>query len=507
MDPIAHLGSRVGDTPLVTSKSLIERTGLTGLRLKLEGMNPTGTQKDRIAHLEVKEALSHNAPGITTASCGNFGVALAHASHVTNLPCTIVVPETFEGERVELMQRLGAKVVREGKSYEEAIIASRKYAQDNDYHNANPGGTNTLRVIAGYGTIAEEILRRSKTPPKAIGVAVGNGTTLAGLHSGFRSAWSDGKINEVPKMIGGTSQGNNPLPAVWARGQKNCDPLDPRAVDETRVNEPLVNWDALDGTAALTAVRDSRGAAYGFDDATLMEYHDLLLKDGYDAHPASLAAVAALAVAADEGLIDKDQPVIAVLTSGRSTIHVETISQPEPDIDHMVQELKEWLGRFDDPTEEVIEAVQRAFDNGHVLVARDANGRLGYVTLTPMDFESFFPKYHLSYIAVDPRARGRGVGTLLMEEAIRITKGNVSLHVETDNTPAIKLYEKFGFHAKYYRMIYDGPAAAVDPASGSGWMQSEEAEKQASNNQPAEGNSGNGPAGKSERPTVALKKK
>jgi hypothetical protein len=79
-DPIAHLGSRVGDSPLVTSASLIERTGLKGLRIKLEGMNPTGTQKDRIAHLEVKEALSRKAPGITTASCGNFGVAVANAA-------------------------------------------------------------------------------------------------------------------------------------------------------------------------------------------------------------------------------------------------------------------------------------------------------------------------------------------------------------------------------------------------------------------------------------------
>ncbi len=496
MDPIAHLGSRVGDTPLVSSKSLIERTGLTGLRLKLEGMNPTGTQKDRIAHLEVKEALSREAPGITTASCGNFGVAVAHAAYVTGLPCTIIIPETFEGERVELMERLGATVKRKGKSYEEAIQASRAHARDTGYHNANPGGTNTLRVIAGYGLIADEILRRSKSQPTAVAVAVGNGTTLAGLHSGFRSAWSEGRLDDVPKMIGGTSQSNNPLPAVWARGQIVCDPLDPRAVEETRVNEPLVNWDALDGTAALTAVRDSHGAAYGFDDDTLMEYHDLLLKDGYDAHPASLAAVAALAVAAEEGVIDRDAPVIAVLTSGRSTIHVEKTTAPEPDMDSMVQELKKWLGRYDDPTEEVVEAVKKAFDGGHVLVARDTEGRLGYVTLTPMDFESFFPKYHLSYIAVDPRARGRGVGTLLMEEAIRITEGDVSLHVETDNTPAIRLYEKFGFHAKYFRMLYEGPTATVDPASGSGWNTVEE-----ESDKPAPGTNGpktEGPTAKSE---------
>ena len=75
----------------------------------------------------------------------------------------------------------------------------------------------------------------------------------------------------------------------------------------------------------------------------------------------------------------------------------------------------------------------------------------GYAILTPMELSEFFPKYHLSYIATHADARGRGVGTVLLEEAIR-------------------LYEKFGFERKYYRMLYKGTRTLdVDPTQGSGW--------------------------------------
>lgn len=470
MSTLTHLENRVGDTPLVRCPRLAEHIGLPKLRLKMEGTNPTGTQKDRIAHLEIKEALARKASEVTAASCGNFGVAVAHAAHIAEIPCTIFVPEEFHGERIDVMERLGATVRRVPGTYEDAIDASKAHAEQGNVHGANPGGPSTLRTLAGYGEIAEELIEQSNDPIEAVGLPIGNGTTLAGVHFGFRAAWAKGRIEYIPRVYGGTSAGNNPVPASFARKQRRCTPLEPRAVSETPVNEPLVNWDALDGTACMTAMQDSHGEAYGFEDDVLMDLHDALLEDGYDAHPASLSAVAALQEAVKAGLLDKDANAIAVLTSGRTTIIVDPITEPEPDLNGMVTTLRKWLGQFGDPEMEVEEALTRAFDGGMVLRAHDATGVLGYTILTPMPFKSFFPTYHLSYIAVDQRARGRGVGTLLMEEAIRVTDGDVSLHVETNNDRAIRLYEKFGFQAKYYRMLYKGPRPGdVDPAEGAGW--------------------------------------
>ncbi|MBW3582800.1 MAG: pyridoxal-phosphate dependent enzyme [Euryarchaeota archaeon] len=471
MDAKERLSRRVGDSPLLRAPTLSKVLGLPNLRVKLEGTNPTGTQKDRIAYLEVENAVSHGHDRITAASCGNFGVAVAYAANVRGLHCDIFTPDHFQGERIELMEKLGAVVHRVPGTYEDAVRASRMHARNENAYDGNPGGTSTMRVLAGYGPIAEEILRQTDVVPNCVAVSVGNGSTLAGIHLGFRNAWARGEIDRIPIMLAGTSRGNNPIVAAAARDQDRCTPLDPRSVHETAVNEPLVNWDALDGTAALTAVRDSRGSAYGVEDERLLELHDALLTDGFDAHPASLAAVGAIADAIEEGLVDRDGICVAVLTSGRATIGVERLAERPADWKGFLGELDTWLGRYSDPEAEIDEAVGLAFDDGHVLAATDAEGMLGICALTPMTFKSFFPKYHLSYIAVAPRARGRGVGSLLMEEAIRITRGDVSLHVETDNEKAIRLYEKFGFSKKYYRMIYSGASIKTDPAAGSGWAE------------------------------------
>ncbi len=472
MDARTTLRRRVGDTPILKAPHLAAATGLHNLRLKMEGANPTGTQKDRIARLELGDAAAHGAKGVSVGSCGNFGVAMAHAAYVHDLECHVFVPEDFRGERIALMKDLGATVHRVPGAYEDAVRESRRYSEENELFDANPGGPNTLRTLAGYSRIAEEIVTRLKATPRAIGAPVGNGSTLAGVHLGFRTAWAQGRAKDMPIFFAGSSQGQNPVLTSFSRQQERCSPLDPRAITETEVNEPLVNWDALDGTACLTAIQDSRGQAYGFTDEELLTLHTALLEDGIDAHPASLAAVAALQQALRDGHIQADDLVVAVLTSGRPQTHVEQITQPE-DLDAFIKGLQTNLGRFGDPSNEMRQAIQAAFTDGFVLQALDHEGVLGHTILTPMELSEFFPRYHLSYIAVDPRARGRGVGSILLEEAIRVTDGDVSLHVDTDNESAIRLYEKFGFQKKYYRMLYKGARAAqVDPSAGSGWHES-----------------------------------
>ncbi len=473
MDARTTLRRRVGDTPLLKAPTLAEKVGLPGLHLKMEGANPTGTQKDRIARLELGDAAAHGAKGVSVGSCGNFGVAIAHAAYVYDLECHVFVPEDFRGERIALMEELGATVHRAPGAYEDAVVASRLYAVEQELFDANPGGPNTLRTLAGYSRIAEEIVQRLGKTPAAVGAPIGNGSTLAGVHLGFRTAWAQGRANEMPAFFGGSSQGQNPVITSFSRHQERCTPLDPRSITETEVNEPLVNWDALDGTACLTAIQDSRGSAYGFTDEELMELHAALLEDGVEAHPASLAAVAALRAAADEGLIARDALVVAVMTSGRPQVHVERMVRPA-DLTPFITLMQENLGRFGDPSHEMLEAIEAAFKDGFVMEARDADGTLGHVVLTPMELNEFFPRYHLSYIAVGTNARGKGVGSILLEEAIRITDGDLSLHVDTDNANAIKLYEKFGFQKKYYRMLYKGARASpVDPSAGSGWNEEE----------------------------------
>jgi threonine synthase len=465
MDAKTSLRKRVGDTPLMQAPHLSEFLGLSNLWLKLEGSNPTGTQKDRIARLDVAEAVRRGMSGVTVATCGNYGVALAYAAYVHDVTCHVFTPDSFRGERVALMEELGAIVHRLPGTYEDAVDASREFAENEGLHDANPGGSNTLQAMTGYTRIADEIIQSMDELPVVVGVPVGNGTTLAGVHLGFRAAWARGTIKDLPRVAAGTSAGNNPLDGAT---DNNYQPLDPASTHETEVNEPLVNWDAMDGRAAVEAVVASGGATYGATDAQLMDIYNALLEDGIEAHPASCAALYAIQQLVADRKLDATDPYVAILTSGRPRIQVEILD--EVNVDELLPILDAWLGKYADPEVEAREAVQAAKDGGHILRATKGRRTLGYCILTPMELGTFFPRLHLSYIGVDPKARGLGVGTQLLEEAIRVSDGDLSLHVDVDNIRAIRLYEKFGFARKYYRMLHrPGRTPDVDLAKGSRW--------------------------------------
>jgi len=97
-----------------------------------------------------------------------------------------------------------------------------------------------------------------------------------------------------------------------------------------------------------------------------------------------------------------------------------------------------------------------AFNHGYVLGAFYQGMLAGIAIVSRSRFDTFFPRYHLSYIATRQDTKGRGIATELLQQVIDLTRGDLSLHVETDNERAIKLYEKMGLRKKYYRMMYQG---------------------------------------------------
>jgi threonine synthase len=124
------------------------------------------------------------------------------------------------------------------------------------------------------------------------------------------------------------------------------------------------------------------------------------------------------------------------------------------DLGTIVEILDRWLNDYSDPREEILEALENAFEEGYVLGAFMGERLVGMCVLSKMELDTFFPRFHLSYIAADDSFEGRGIATLLIERAIELTNGQVSLHVERDNRKAIRLYQKMGFDIKYHRMQY-----------------------------------------------------
>jgi threonine synthase len=289
------IDSEVGDTNLVRGRNLEREIGLRQVFLKFEGGNPSGTQKDRIAYAQVLDALRRGFDAITVATCGNFGGALALAARLAGLRCVIYIPVPYHSRRSREIELLGAEIVRAGDDYETAVEHSRRRAESEEFYDANPGGANTLIQIHAYSEIAYEIYDELRDAPAAVAIPVSNGTTLAGIHKGFSRLHRRGKTSRIPRIIAGSSYRKNPIVNSYLNNLLRCEDLEPHRVQETRVNEPLINWHAIDGESALQAVRHTAGWAGNASDKDLTFYSRLLRsQEGLNVLPASTAGLVAL---------------------------------------------------------------------------------------------------------------------------------------------------------------------------------------------------------------------
>ena len=287
--------SEVGDSSLVRARNIEREFGLRQLYLKFEGSNPTGSQKDRIAFAQVEDALRRGFDGLTVASCGNYGAALALAASVAGVRCEVFVPARFHTRRIDEIERLGARIVRSPGDYEAAVEQAAERASQAELYDANPGGPNTPLQLQAYGEIGAEIYDELRDAPAIVAVPVSNGTTLAGVFRGFVRLYRRGKTSRLPRMLGASSYGKNPIVRSFQRGLESCVDLDPAKIRETQVNEPLINWHSYDGDAALQALRDSQGHAASASDRKMLSHARLLLeKEGLSALPASCSALAVL---------------------------------------------------------------------------------------------------------------------------------------------------------------------------------------------------------------------
>lgn len=310
--------SQVGDTSLVRARNIEREVGMRQIFLKFEGGNPTGTQKDRIAFAQAMDALRRGFDTITMATCGNYGVAMALAASFAGLRCQICIPQNYHTSRIKEMTELGAEIIRVTGDYERAVIVSQELAEKNELYDANPGGDNTVTQLHAYGQIAYEIYDELRDAPLAVAAPVSNGTTLSGVYRGFLSLYRRGKTSRMPRIVAGSSFRKNPIIQAYLKKMPTCEDLSPEQIRETSVNEPLINWHAIDGDIALEAIRQTYGWAANASDKAMLAYSKLIReKEGLQVLPASTAGLIALMDQHQKEALAGDRYVV-ILTGRKS---------------------------------------------------------------------------------------------------------------------------------------------------------------------------------------------
>jgi threonine synthase len=206
---------------------------------------------------------------------------------------------------------MSAEVIKVKGDYENAVVISREFAEKHEVYDANPGGANTALQIRTYGEIANEIYDELRDAPGYVGVPVSNGTTLAGIYRGFVSLYRRGKTSRIPRVVAGSSYGKNPIVHAFLKNIEFCTDLKPEQIKETVVNEPLVNWQSIDGDLALEAIRTSKGWAAYASDRNMADFSRFIReREGLNVLPASTAGLLALLSRHKKSSLDNDRFVM-----------------------------------------------------------------------------------------------------------------------------------------------------------------------------------------------------
>jgi len=324
-----------GGTPLFHARRLGGELGLANLYLKFEGMNPTGSFKDRGMVLAVNRAVSGGARAIVCASTGNTSASAAAYAAAAGLPCHVILP-AGKVARGKLAQALaaGARLVMVDGNFDVALDAVRRLSEGGDAVVVNSINPDRLE---GQQTAAFEVIDELARVPDAVALPVGNAGNITAYWSGFRRYAEVGRSpgGGLPRMLGFQAEGAAPI--------VHGEPVEAPETIATaiRIGNPA-SW------AGATAARDeSGGLIEAVSDAEIMDaQRDIVRNEGIFCEPASAAGVAGVRRLAADGRIGRDETVVCVLT-GHGLKDPDSVQADEgsltpiaPDLDSIRREME-----------------------------------------------------------------------------------------------------------------------------------------------------------------------
>src|SRR5512133_57876 len=206
--PIISLGE--GNTPLIYSRRLSERVGRgCEVFVKNEGVNPTGSFKDRGMTGAVSKATERGTTAVISASTGNPSAAAAAYEARAEVSCVVILPagKIATGKLLQAFA-YGAKIVAIDGNFDDALRIVRELSQTGDFTIVN--SINPDR-IAGQKTAAFEIVDSLGDAPDFHLLPVGNAGNITAYWNGFREYHALGRSTKLPAMIGFQAAGAAPI--------------------------------------------------------------------------------------------------------------------------------------------------------------------------------------------------------------------------------------------------------------------------------------------------------
>ncbi|MBI4686948.1 MAG: threonine synthase [Nitrospirae bacterium] len=291
-----------GNTPLIKSENLTKLLPV-GLHLffKYEGLNPTGSFKDRGMTLAISKAKEEDAKAVICASTGNTSASASAYSARAGISSIVLIPEgkIAMGKLAQAMIH-GAMVIQLDGNFDDALKMVREVAEK--YPIILVNSLNPFR-IEGQKTAAFEVCDQLGKAPDYHSLPVGNAGNITAYWKGYNEYHKAGRVNSLPKMIGFQAAGAAPI--VLGHPVKKPETV----ATAIRIGNPA-SW-----KGAAAARDESGGKIDAVTDEEILEAYKLIAaREGVFCEPASAASVAGVIKLSKEGYFKGGETVVCTLT-------------------------------------------------------------------------------------------------------------------------------------------------------------------------------------------------
>jgi len=291
-----------GNTPLIPSFR-INREILPGIKLffKYEGLNPTGSFKDRGMTVAVSMAREMGSKAVICASTGNTSASAAAYAARAGMKAYVLIPEgkIALGKLSQAMAH-GAEVIQIEGNFDEALQIVREISETEPITLVN--SLNPYR-IEGQKTAAFEVVDHLGFAPTYHCLPVGNAGNITAYWKGYKEYWEKGRADTLPKMLGFQAEGAAPI--VKGKAVEKPETI----ATAIRIGNPA-SWKQAE------AARDESGGLIDMvSDEEILEAYQLLASlEGIFCEPASAASLAGVIKLHRKGFFKKDETTVLTIT-------------------------------------------------------------------------------------------------------------------------------------------------------------------------------------------------
>ena len=289
-----------GATPLIEVKSISDRIG-KGVKVyvKYDGLNPTGSFKDRGMTMAISKAKEEGCEAVICASTGNTSASAAAYARKGGMRAFVIIPDGYVAQG-KLAQALvyGAEVLAIKGNFDKALDIVQNLSEK--YPITLVNSVNPYR-LQGQKTAAFEIIENLEDAPDWLCIPMGNAGNISAYWMGFQEYFSAGKSKKLPKMMGFQANGSAPL--VLGKNIDNPETI----ATAIRIGNPV------NKEKAFLAKKESKGEFNSVTDLEIINAYKILGKEeGIFCEPASAASVAGLLKLKDQ--VKANSSVVCVLT-------------------------------------------------------------------------------------------------------------------------------------------------------------------------------------------------